>query len=47
MALKKPSQSADLGKFGRLAEYNRRRRFDVTPEPSGKIGKKKSKRENL
>ena len=41
MARKKSSQSADLGKFGRLAEYNRRRRFDLTPEPSGKIGKKK------
>jgi bifunctional non-homologous end joining protein LigD len=40
--MKKSSQSADLGKFGRLAEYNRRRRFDLTPEPSGKIGKKKA-----
>lgn len=26
----------DLSAYGRLAEYNRRRRFDVTPEPAGK-----------
>lgn len=26
----------DLSIFGRLAEYNRKRRFDVTPEPAGK-----------
>lgn len=25
----------DLSKFGTLAEYNRKRRFDVTPEPRG------------
>jgi bifunctional non-homologous end joining protein LigD len=25
----------DLSEFGRLAEYNRKRRFDVTPEPRG------------
>ncbi len=36
---KSRSQSSDLSKFGRLAEYNRRRRFDVTPEPAGKAGK--------
>ena len=29
-------QSSDLSQFGKLAEYNRRRRFDVTPEPAGK-----------
>jgi bifunctional non-homologous end joining protein LigD len=34
---KSPSQSSDLSKFGRLAEYNRRRRFSVTPEPAGKM----------
>jgi bifunctional non-homologous end joining protein LigD len=33
---KSQPQSSDLSKFGRLAEYNRRRRFDVTPEPAGK-----------
>jgi bifunctional non-homologous end joining protein LigD len=26
---------SDLGRFGTLAEYNRKRRFDVTPEPRG------------
>lgn len=26
----------DLSIFGRLAEYNRKRRFNVTPEPAGK-----------
>ena len=40
---KSRSQSSDLGKFGRLAEYNRRRRFDVTPEPAGKMGRAKKK----
>jgi bifunctional non-homologous end joining protein LigD len=39
--MKKPvsasgSKAADLSAFGRLAEYNRKRRFDVTPEPAGK-----------
>jgi bifunctional non-homologous end joining protein LigD len=36
-------QSSDLGKFGRLAEYNRRRSFDVTPEPAGNIKRTKKK----
>jgi len=40
---KSRSQSSDLSKFGKLAEYNRRRRFDVTPEPSGKMGRMKKK----
>jgi bifunctional non-homologous end joining protein LigD len=35
---KSGSQASDLSKFGRLAEYNRRRRFNVTPEPAGKMG---------
>jgi bifunctional non-homologous end joining protein LigD len=26
----------DLSEYGRLAEYNRKRHFDVTPEPAGK-----------
>ncbi len=30
-------QAPDLSRFGRLAEYNRKRRFDVTPEPAGKV----------
>src|SRR6186997_3693170 len=28
--------ASDLSAFGNLAEYNRKRRFDVTPEPAGK-----------
>jgi bifunctional non-homologous end joining protein LigD len=40
---KSRSQSSDLRKFGKLAEYNRRRRFDVTPEPAGKMGRAKKK----
>jgi bifunctional non-homologous end joining protein LigD len=36
--MKKPSsQETDLSHFGRLAEYNRKRRFDITPEPAGKL----------
>jgi bifunctional non-homologous end joining protein LigD len=46
--MKKKSQAPnaaeiDLNRFGRLAEYNRRRRFDVTPEPAGKLGSVKNK----
>ena len=33
------SKSSELSKFGRLAEYNRRRSFSVTPEPAGKLGR--------
>src|SRR5262245_65758292 len=40
---KSRSQSSDLSKFGRLAGYNRRRRFDVTPEPDGKMRRTKKK----
>jgi bifunctional non-homologous end joining protein LigD len=36
---KSRSQSSALNRFGKLAEYNRRRRFDVTPEPAGKAGR--------
>jgi bifunctional non-homologous end joining protein LigD len=36
MSMKKSSsQTPDLSGYGRLAEYNRKRRFDVTPEPAG------------
>jgi bifunctional non-homologous end joining protein LigD len=35
---KSPVKSSALNKFGKLAEYNRRRRFNVTPEPAGKMG---------
>jgi bifunctional non-homologous end joining protein LigD len=34
----------DLSQYGRLAEYNRKRRFNVTPEPPGRAGKKKATR---
>jgi bifunctional non-homologous end joining protein LigD len=40
---KSRSRSSDLSKFGKLAEYNRRRRFDVTPEPAGRMGRAKKK----
>lgn len=34
---KKPAARApDLGLFGKLADYNRKRRFEITPEPAGK-----------
>ena len=33
----------DLSRYGRLAEYNRKRRFDVTPEPPGRAGKKRAR----
>jgi bifunctional non-homologous end joining protein LigD len=35
---KSRSQPPDLSRFGRLAEYNRKRRLSVTPEPAGKMG---------
>jgi len=28
----------DLSQYGRLAEYNRKRNFSITPEPSGRLG---------
>ena len=40
---KSRSQSSDLSKFGKLDEYNRRRRFDVTPEPAGSLGRARKK----
>jgi len=33
------STEPDLSQYGVLAEYNRKRRFDVTPEPPGRPGK--------
>jgi len=37
MATKSPPPDLpDLSRYGRLAEYQRKRRFEVTPEPSGK-----------
>jgi len=39
-ARKRPSSAAlpDLGQYGRLAEYDRKRHFGVTPEPAAKMG---------
>jgi bifunctional non-homologous end joining protein LigD len=37
------STDDDLSRYGRLAEYNRKRRFDVTPEPPGKAGRKRGR----
>jgi bifunctional non-homologous end joining protein LigD len=39
MMKKSRSQPPDLSRFGKLAEYNRKRRFGVTPEPAGKPGR--------
>src|SRR2546428_7542738 len=33
-------ESNDLSRYGRLAEYRRKRRFDVTPEPAGGVAVK-------
>lgn len=37
------SRAPDLSVYGRLAEYNRKRRFDITPEPAGKAGRARKK----
>ena len=41
---KRSGADDDLSRYGTLAEYNRKRRFDVTPEPPGRAGKKKPTR---
>ena len=41
---KSRSKSSDLNRFGRLAEYNRKRRFEVTPEPAGRPGRHKKEK---
>jgi bifunctional non-homologous end joining protein LigD len=33
----------DLGQYGVLAEYNRKRRFGVTPEPAGRPGRRRTR----
>jgi len=38
-AKQKRQGGSSLQRFGRLAEYNRKRRFSVTPEPQGRIGR--------
>jgi bifunctional non-homologous end joining protein LigD len=37
MARRRP-EPPDLSQYGTLAEYNRKRRFAVTPEPPGRVG---------
>jgi bifunctional non-homologous end joining protein LigD len=44
MKKKRAAQASNLSQFGKLAEYNRKRRFDVTPEPAGKLATGKKKR---
>jgi bifunctional non-homologous end joining protein LigD len=44
MKKKRAAQASNLSQFGKLAEYNRKRRFDVTPEPAGKWAPGKKKR---
>ncbi|MGH7830986.1 MAG: DNA polymerase ligase N-terminal domain-containing protein [Candidatus Binatia bacterium] len=42
--MKRPrSRRSDLSRFGKLADYNRKRRFGVTPEPAGRIGRARKK----
>src|SRR2546428_13777490 len=41
---KRSGADDDLSRSGTLAEYTRKRRFDVTPEPPGRAGKKKPTR---
>jgi bifunctional non-homologous end joining protein LigD len=38
-----PRRASDLSRYGVLAEYNRKRRFDVTPEPPGRPRKARAK----
>ena len=37
------SDAADLSSYGVLAEYNRKRRFGVTPEPAGRPGRRRTR----
>jgi bifunctional non-homologous end joining protein LigD len=37
----KKTKQPDLSRFGKLAEYNRKRRFGITPEPEGMLGNAK------
>src|SRR5437763_16713774 len=39
-----PRREPDLSQYGVLAEYNRKRRFDVTPEPPGRPRKPRAKK---
>ena len=39
-----PKREPDLSQYGVLAEYNRKRRFDITPEPPGRPRKPRAKK---
>jgi bifunctional non-homologous end joining protein LigD len=39
-----PRRVSDLSRYGVLAEYNRKRRFDVTPEPPGRPRKARARK---
>jgi bifunctional non-homologous end joining protein LigD len=39
-----PRREPDLSQYGVLAEYNRKRRFDVTPEPPGRPGRTRARK---
>jgi bifunctional non-homologous end joining protein LigD len=39
---RRASAEADLSQYGVLAEYNRKRRFGVTPEPPGRPGRRRA-----
>jgi bifunctional non-homologous end joining protein LigD len=38
-SFRRDPSTVDLRRFGSLAEYNRKRHFGITPEPSGRLGK--------
>jgi bifunctional non-homologous end joining protein LigD len=40
---RRDADSDDLRRYGRLAEYNRKRRFNVTPEPPGRAGARRTR----
>lgn len=41
MAARRPRSGSDLARDSVLTEYNRKRRFDVTPEPPGRPGRRR------
>ena len=42
MSPRRPAEP-DLSQYGALAEYNRKRRFGVTPEPAGRPGRRRTR----
>jgi bifunctional non-homologous end joining protein LigD len=42
VSLRRPAEP-DLSQYGVLAEYNRKRRFGVTPEPAGRPGRRRTR----